>query len=81
MDLNIDGKRLKTEHPDFKELEREVEEAISEFETKYDEIESRCKKQLSENYGRAIAYYAAPLHKEFSRKMDEIRAKYDYLYE
>lgn len=76
MDLNIDGKRLKTEHPDFKKLEKEVEDAIFEFDKKYDELAIRHK-----DNSRALAYYAAPLHKEFSRKMDAIRAKYEYLYE
>jgi hypothetical protein len=76
MDLNTDGKRLKTEHPDFKKLEKEIEDAIFEFDTRYDEIMAQ-----HEGNGRAIAYYAAPLHKEFSRKIDAIRAKYEYLYE
>lgn len=78
--MNIDGKRLNTDHPDFKKMEREVEEATADFDRQYDEILRQYTRPLSEPDSRALAHRVGPLHKEFSKRMAEIRAKYEHLY-
>lgn len=80
MDLNIEGKKLNTEHPDYKELEREFEELIEEFRLQYNQLADNYERPLTEESGRALAYDVRPYQRAFNRRLKEIRAKYEHLY-